>query len=161
MDIVYTPGKEIPVADALSRLSQYDKYPIEDLEMMVHEVSTQFSSTILESIRVATDEDSETKDLKEIVFTGWPDSLSDAHQCILPYWNFRDEISIDDGILLKGSRIIIPKPIRPRILTQLHAAHQGIEKTKLRSRSTVYCSGLYAEIEEMTRQCEICQEYQS
>ena len=58
IDIVYTPGKEIPVADALSRLSQDDKYPIEDLEIMVLEVSTQFSSTILESIRVATDEDS-------------------------------------------------------------------------------------------------------
>ena len=47
---------------------------------MVHEVSTQFSSTILESIRVATDEDSEMKALKEIVFTGWPDSRSDVHQ---------------------------------------------------------------------------------
>ena len=61
MDIVYTPGKVIPVADALSRLSQDDKYPIEDLEIMVYEVSTQFSSTIFESIGVVTDEDSEMK----------------------------------------------------------------------------------------------------
>ena len=90
MDIVYTPGKEIPVADALSRLSQDDKYPIEDLEIMVQEVSTRFSSTILESIRVATDEDSEMKAQKEIVFTGWPDYRSDVHQCLhCVYWMAR------------------------------------------------------------------------
>ena len=73
--------------------------------------------------------------LKNIVFTGWPESRSEVPQLCLKYWNFQDEISIDNGILFKGSHIIIPKSIQPIILQQLPVAHQGTEKTKNRAHT--------------------------
>ena len=92
-------------------------------------------------ISTATNEHYELQMLKKVVFQGWPQSLTDVHQSLLSYWNFRDEISIDDGISLKGSRIIILKSIQPSALTQLHAAHQGMEKTKLCA-----CEALYGQV---------------
>lgn len=62
---------------------------------------------------------------------------------------------------MKGSCIVIPKRIRPTILSQLHCAHQGIEKTKLHARTAVYWPGIYTEIENLVKSCEICQEDQA
>ena len=117
MKIVYVPGKYVPVADALLRLSQEDQYDIDDLSIVIHDVSSQFSSEIMTCIRTALNEDYEFQALEEVVFQGWPQSRTDVHQSLLSYWNFHDEISIDDGILLKGSRVIIPK--EPSVITDV------------------------------------------
>ena len=60
--------------------------------------------------------------------------------------------------MTKGTRIVIPRRIRTRILAQLHLAHQGVEKTRLHARTTVYWPGIYDDIEQMVKTCSICQE---
>ena len=82
-------------------------------------------------------------------------------QLYLKYWNFRNKISIDNGILFKGSHIIIPKAIQPTILQQLHVVHREAEKTKNRALTAVYWYNLHNYIEEMTQQCPICQEHRA
>ena len=144
------------IADALSRLSGEDQDEIADLDVTIHEISSQFTSSLLEEICTATDEDDELKSLKEIIYVGWPQSRSDVHLVLLPYWNFRDELSIDNGIVTKGTRIVIPRKIRSRILAQLHLAHQGVEKTRLHARTAVYWPGIYDDIEQMVKACSIC-----
>ena len=123
--------------------------------------SVQFSSEIITRIRTATNEDYELQVLKEVVFRGWPQSRTDVHKSLLSSWNFRDEISIAASILLKGSMIIIPESIQRSILSKLHAAHEGMEKTKLRASEAVCWPGLYRDIEEVTHTYGICQEFQA
>lgn len=43
-------------------------------------------------------------------------------------------------------------------MTKLHAAHQGIEKTKLRARTSVYRRGLNKDMEKITKTCSTYQE---
>lgn len=45
--------------------------------------------------------------LKDIVLQGWLINKRDLDSEFIFYWNFRDEISIVDGLLLKGDCIII------------------------------------------------------
>ena len=47
------------------------------------------------------------------------------------YWNFRDELSVEDGLVTKSSRLLIPSTIRRKMLEQIHEGHQGIEKCML------------------------------
>ena len=47
--------------------------------------------------------------LQGIITAGWPDSIKDLPPGIRSYWPYRDELSINDGIIMKGSRIIIPE----------------------------------------------------
>ena len=55
-----------------------------------------------------------------------------------PYWTFREEILIEDGILLKGERIIIPAVDQPDILQQLHHGPLGLQKCLHHARVSVY-----------------------
>jgi transposase InsO family protein len=158
--IQYKPGREMEIADALSRLSPEEKHAIPDMNVGIHQICPQFSSNMIERIKVNTSTDSELAALKEQVYQGWPTSIKEVPQILRPYWSYRDEISMEDGILMKGHRIIIPKAIQSETLVKLHASHQGTEKTKLRARSAVYWRDLNKDIDEITKSCEICQELQ-
>jgi len=77
---------------------------------------------------------------------------------IREYWSFRDEMSVQDGVILKGQRVIIPEAMQANILDQLHYGHMGIEKTKLRAKDCVYWININKDIEKMVKKCTICQE---
>ena len=61
-------------------------------------------------------------------------------------------------MILKNSRIVIPKQLRKQILEKIHTGHMGQEKCKQRARSTVFWPGITNEIINLVRQCEICEE---
>ena len=158
--IKYRPGKQVLVADALSRLSPEEEIPIPDLNVEIHDVCPQFSSQCLQRIRAETAKDPELSALKEVVYNGWPTTLRELPSLIRPYWTFREELSIEDSLIFKGHRIVVPQALQGEILSKLHTSHQGIEKTKLRARSSVFWRNLKIDIEEMTKPCTICQELQ-
>lgn len=158
--IRYIPGKEMLLADALSRLSPEEKFQIENEEIQVHEIYTQFSNGMIEKIRSSTTADEELSCLKHTVYEGWPETIKEVSKLLKPYWSFRDEITIDDGILTKGQRIIIPAVLQKEILAKLHASHQGAEKTKLRARTSVYWRNMNDDIDKITATCQTCQTYQ-
>ena len=39
------------------------------------------------------------------------------------YWDFRDELSTDEGLLLKGPSLLIPAALRESYLQRLHEGH--------------------------------------
>ena len=158
--IKYRPGKQMQVADALSRLSPEEDAPIPDLNVQIHDVCPQFSSGCLQKIRAETAEDPELSALKEVVYNGWPTTVRELPPLVRPYWTYREELSVEDSLLFKGHRIIIPQAIQGDILSKLHASHQGTEKTKLRARTSVFWRNLNKDIEEMTKSCSTCQELQ-
>ena len=65
LNMVCQPDAEMYIADALSRLSGEDQDEIAGLEVTIHEISSQFTSSRLEEIRTTTDEDDELRGLKE------------------------------------------------------------------------------------------------
>ena len=66
----------------------------------------------------------------------------------------------DDGIVLKGNRIVMPASLQPETLVKLHESHQGTEKMRLRARSCVFWNGINHDIEVVVRKCATCQEVQ-
>ena len=86
-------------------------------------------------------------ELQTIIHDGWPEKRKEVPAEIRKYWAFRDEMAVADGLVTKGDCVIIPKTLRRDILEKLHAAHQGIEKTRLRARTCVYWSGINGDIE--------------
>ena len=66
--------------------------------------------------------------------------------------------AVDEGLVLYGSRIVVPKNCRREVLERLHDSHQGIERTKRRARQSVYWPGINSDITNMVQACEACQE---
>ena len=76
-----------------------------------------------------------------------------------PYWTFREELTIEDGLILKGTRTVIPSKQCQAILKQIHKGHLGLNKCKLRAKETVYWPGLNTELEDLVLNCELCLKY--
>ena len=96
------------------------------------------SADKLQVLRESTKQDETLVLLKEIVTQGWPEKIKDLPPELQPYWTFREAITVADGLLLKGNRIIIPDKDRPQILKQIHEGHLGIQKCLQRAKATVY-----------------------
>ena len=157
LTIRYQPGKDTEVADALSRLSPESQDPIPGMNVQIHEIFPQFSSSMLQKIKEQSSLDAELNALKEMVHAGWPAHIQQVPTPLKPYWPYRDELATEDGIVMKAHRIIISATLQKEILTKLHAPHQGTERTKLRARTSVYWRGLYKDIEETTKTCSTCE----
>ena len=65
----------------------------------------------------------------------------------------RLEITAEEGCLLWGMHVIIPKPFRARILEELHTGHPGIVRMKSLARFHVWWPGLNKEIAESVHDC--------
>ena len=65
-----------------------------------------------------------------------------------PYWNFKDELSVEDGLVTKSSRLLIPSTLRRKMLEQIHKGYKGIEKCMLKARELVFWPGLSDKIIE-------------
>lgn len=88
---------------------------------------------------------------------GWPEA-EDLHTDLQPYYNRRNEISIEEGCLLWGLRTIIPEKFRDTLLRELHESHPGIIRMKALARLHVWWPLIDAEIEAMVKTCKTCQD---
>ena len=60
----------------------------------------------------------------------------------------------DDGVVMIGSRIVLPRMLRRKTLTQAYSRHVGSEKMKIQLRAIFFWSRMTAEIEEFVKQCD-------
>ena len=77
-----------------------------------------------------------------------------ADASVTPFWNIRNELSLDDGIVLYGPRIIVSKSTRREVLARLHDSHQGTDRTKRRARQNVYRPGISNDIATTVAKCQ-------
>ena len=157
LTIRYRPGKEVPVPDALSR--QPSPTESDHIELDTRVDFVQFSAEKLNLIQNETAKDATLSALKDMIVKSWPSKIRDLPKHLWPYWPFRDELSVEDGLILKGERVVIPTTVQDYILDKLHEGHQGVEKTKLRAKDTVYWVDIDKDIEARTKSCATCQEY--
>ena len=112
-------------------------------------------------LREMSTADNTLRALQRVVFSGWPDTIRNFPKDVRPYWSYRDEIGISDGVIFKGKQVTIPDAVISDILHQLHEAHLGIEKTRLLMRESVYWPNIYKDIDMMVKCCAVCQETQT
>ena len=103
--IKYRPGKEMQLADALScclaRASQEIK-----LDMRVDYIA--FTKPWTKKLKDSTQRDRILAMVYQLTQQGWPHQRRQVPHLARRYWDFRDKLSTDDGMLLKGPRLIIP-----------------------------------------------------
>ena len=66
------------------------------------------------------------------------------------------DLSVKNGLIMKGKHIIIPETLQQEVLEQLHRGHQGMVKCKERARVSVWWPKINKDIEEFVRKCSIC-----
>ena len=156
----YIPGLKNLLADCLLRLgNQEDTIKLPKLH--VYQISHQLlaRSNSLQEIRQATQADDKPALLKHTIMMGWPNNIKEIPQVLHPYWTFHKELTIEDGRILKGTRIVIPNKKHEAILKQIHDSHLELTKCKLHTKQAVYWPGLNDQLEQLILNCQLCLKY--
>ena len=146
-------------ADALSRLPLPEE-PAKsktEPELVLLPEHLDDSPVTAADIRVWTKKDEKLSKVLQNIQQGWP---SDGDPSLEPF-SSRHELSLYDGCILWGTRIVVPPQGSEAVLQELHEGHPGITKMKFLSRMYVWWPGINADIEKSVRLCRACQEVQS
>ena len=87
---------------------------------------------------------------------GWLHQRRHVPRLARRYWDFRDELSTDNGMLLKGLRLIIPVELQEEYLSRLHKGHLSASKVQENAKQHMYWIGIDVDIEDYTKRCQEC-----
>ncbi len=80
---------------------------------MEHLTASRFPA---QQIKTLTDRDPVLSRVKKFVLQGWPPQSSELSEDLLPYTRRKTELSVQDGCLLWGSRVIVPPSVRDKVM---------------------------------------------
>ena len=168
--VSYKPGSQLFLAHHLSRAVQYETTVAKDsfqvfsveLEKTSPMQALKFSPERLEQLQRCTVQDESQQTPKTTILSGWPAQGDQAPVSIREFWSFRDELSVHNGIpSFKSSGVIIPRVLRPEVMSKIHSSHLGIEACLRKARDSVFWPNMTSDEREQVSQCSICAELQS
>ena len=158
--ISYKAGQTNCNADALSRLplpvmSNAIPLPGETILLMEHMEGTPVHSG---QIKEWTKRDPVLSQVLRFTLQRWPTINSSVE--LNPFFSKKTELSVEDGCVLWGARVVVPPQGRSKILTELHEAHPGESRMKALARSYVWWPGMDQDIVKEVKRCDKCQSHQ-
>ena len=117
----------------------------------------------LEDIQQATANDSILQKLTKMISNdAWmlkdEDNMSEEEKAELNHFTkVKEELTLADNVILKGTRIVVPKSLRDRTLALAHQGHQGIVKTKQLLREKVWFPQIDKQVTALVNNCIACQ----
>ena len=182
-EIHHVPGRSIPAPDATSRspdnrcdpesidvsdwpdasiaLSAIQSiHEVDDMEACINASARsplpKMQAVTWERVRDETSRDIHLLQLIDLAEHGFPTSSQLMSPQILPYWRFRDDLSVVDGVLMYKLRAVIPPKLREEVLKNLHSAHQGVSQMSNRASECVFWPGITSDIESARSRCTTC-----
>ena len=155
--IAYKAGNQHANADALSRLPLPEapsQVPLPGETILLME-KLQGSPVTATQVKRWTDCDPVLSQVRHMVLHGCRDTDKAEMQ---PYSRRKNELSVQDGCVLWGSRVVIPSAGRNRVMDELHEGHPGISRIKGLARSVVWWPGIDADLEKKVKECTSCQD---
>ena len=158
--ISYKAGQTNGNADALSRLPlpvmpNAVPLPGETILLMEHMEGTPVHSG---KIKEWTKRDPVLSQVLRFTLQGWPTTNSSVE--LNPFFSKKTELSVEDGCVLWGARVVVPPQGRSKILTELHEAYPGESRMKALARSYVWWPGMDQDIVKEVKRCDKCQSHQ-
>ena len=161
--IAHVAGKDLITADTLSRApivehrQPQDVSFEQDCQAYVNAVLKTLSITekrLLE-LKQAQVDDATCQRIQTYCQQGWPDRAR-LRPDEKVYLQVAAELTVQQGLLLKGSRLVIPLAMRPSILEKIIEGHQGITKCRERAKQSVWWPGLSKQIEDLVESWDRC-----
>ena len=151
--VVYRSGRD-NIADALSRLSQQQGPPPKcEAEEYVRFIAKQAvpQAISIQEIEKESDKDPDLEAIRQAVQSVDWSKCGDSIKVV------KDEITTVGKVVLRGTRIIIPKALQQKTILAAHEGHRCIVKTKARLRAKVWFPLMDKMAEQLCRSCHECQ----
>ncbi|CAB3998068.1 Transposon Ty3-G Gag-Pol poly [Paramuricea clavata] len=135
IEVKYEKVSNMFLADTLSRASipgdEKSGPEFETINMMKY---LPISDERLKEIQRETKSDESLQVLTMVIRQGWPEQKEDLPNVVAPYFNIRDEMSIQDDLMFRGERVVIPQAMRSKMLGKVHNSHLGVNGCLNRGR---------------------------
>ena len=158
-EIEYRGSKDHTNADSLSRLPVGPDKTFFDQDSIavcaLYEETLENIPLDSELIKADTKKDSTLIKVMEFVKKGWPHKTENSK--IRKFFKVRNELSVQNGTLFRGLRLVIPEKLRGRCLQLLHSSHMGINRMKQCARTSIWWPGIDSDITLSVQGCETCQ----
>lgn len=161
IEVRYTPGKQLLVADCLSRAFLNDSgTDNEELKNVIHLVKKRVcvSKENYDIFVRATQNDHQLQELIGYIEVEWPSQKSIPSH-LQQFFKIKDEIKYEEGLLFLNDKLVVPSSQRIKIIQMLHESHFRIEKTLGRARPLFYWPDISLDIKAAVKNCHICEKY--
>ena len=154
--VSYKPGSQMANADVLSRLplpEMPESVPIPGETILLMQ-SLQASPVTFNQLKQWTAHDPLLSKVHRLLLQGWQ-HCDDPE--LKPYQVRHCELSVCDGCVMWGNRVVIPQAGRKKVIEQLHDGHPGTSRMKSLARSFVWWPLMDDDIAERVKSCNQCQ----
>ena len=129
LHVTYQRGTEMHIADALSRAHLGRQPGVCTLQYQDMEATEELSVSPerLQAIKAATASDTVLESLGDVVKRSWPEERSKLEPELCPYFHMRDEITIQNSLLFKSNRVLVPASLRHDVMQRIRSGHLGIQ----------------------------------
>lgn len=160
MIVIFKPGKDMLIADCLSRAQVTETEEIPEITKAVHGVIQRacVSEANLLLYRKLLLEDERLMQVCRFIESKWP-SYRQLDKCAQHFHKLRDETHFENGVLFLSDRLVIPEGLKMKIAKFVHEAHLGIEKTIARARQLYYWEGMNEQIKAVVESCKVCEKF--
>ena len=118
---VHVPGKTLVIADTLSRqpLHNVENSSCDEVEMYVASIIDNLPMTKpkLYQYQRETASDENLQLVCRYNSDGWPRYVDQVPKSVNPYYEIRGELSMCDGLILKGTGIVVPETLHWGVIT--------------------------------------------
>ena len=124
LDVQYKKGKHMLLADTLSQA--YVSHvctcsEVKELEEVNNILTIALTPNDILHLQYAAEQDQVMQELHQVILCGWPSSKAELPYAARPYFDFRDQLIVQDQVTFKKPVVVIPAALRAEMMSKCHA----------------------------------------
>ena len=129
-----------------------------EINMVIH---LPLRDTTIKETQKHTETDPDVQALATIIKDGWIERKDKVRPQLLCYYPIRGELTIQNGVIFKGERVVILAALRSTMISKLHSSHLRLQGSLRRAREAFYWPHMNEQFAELMSKCEVCISYKT
>ena len=100
---------------------------VQELQQIDHNFALPVSEARWHQIKQASADDPVFQELSMVIQRHWPSNRKAIPECLYPYYNIQDELTIEDELVFKEHQLVVPASLRRELMAVTHASHTDVE----------------------------------
>ena len=129
----------------MESIPEYQIFQLSEEQLLFQEIADinqldymRLSEGTHKQIKQCTIADATLQSLMNMIMTGWPLTKEEVPVCIREYWNYKEELTVEDGVLYKGIKVIVPASMRSQMIARSQSSHLGPDACVQRARDVLF-----------------------
>ena len=98
-------------------------------------------------LQEVTVQDPSMQQLMSYIKNGWPTFIKAVPPELQKFYSFCNELTMANGLILRGDRLVVPQACQANYTEQLHRGHLGVDACKCHAQDTLRLPSVYSDIE--------------